>query len=142
MLYETDAKLSPDLQKWGCAVEALAHYNPDITDEELNAIVVIAKSRGVLDAQDTVLDWQKLVDLFGYKLHYRAWHFLDPKDDPNKVYLVAEWHNSNNGFTHFVVMDGKGIGKANVIYDPIEGGSKTVRDGHFVSYRIFDKEVS
>ena len=55
------------------------------------------------------------------------------------MHIVAKWFNINNGRSHFVQMDGKGIGKENVAYDPIEGGSLTVREGRFDSYRIFDK---
>jgi hypothetical protein len=35
-------------------------------------------------------------------------------------------------------MDGHGVDKTNVSYDPIEGGSNTVAKGSFISYRIFD----
>ena len=140
MVYETDPKLDPDLQKFGCAVESLAVYNPDITDDELNAFARVAHSKGIIDSDDVIDDWQGLANLFGYPLKYREAHYPpDTQVDPKEMYLIGEWHNPNNGFTHFVVMDGKGIDKSNVSYDPIQGGSKTVREGSFVSYRIFDK---
>ena len=140
MVYETDSKLDPDLQKFGCAVESLAVYNPDITDDELNAFVRVAHSKGIINADDEKGNCQELVVLFEYPLKYREAHYSpDSLLDYDKMYLIGEWHNPNNGFTHFVVMDGKGIEKGNVSYDPIQGGSETVREGSFVSYRIFDK---
>jgi hypothetical protein len=138
MVYETDPSLDEDLREWGCGIEALAHFNPNMSDEELNAVAEIAHSRNIIDAQDTVLDWQALVDLFGFPLKYRNEH--SPADtivDPDTMWPVAEW--KLDAMTHFVVMDGKGVSRDNVSYDPIEGGSKTVREGAFDSYRLFDR---
>jgi hypothetical protein len=139
MIYETDPGLSPDLRQYGCAVECVARYSPEMRDEELNAIVVVARARKILDAEDTVGDWQRLVDLFGFPLRYRDGHLpASTPVDAKTMWLVSRWFNPNSGKYHFVVMDGKGIKPENVLYDPIEGGSLTVRQGHFMDYRIFD----
>jgi hypothetical protein len=136
MVYETDENLNPDLRKWGCAFLSLAHYQADLTDFELDSIAERCKAAGILDEEDAVQDWQKLVDVFGFNLVYRNGHFPDGTPIDSSTYLIGEWSFGNT--THFVVMDGHGVDKTNVSYDPIEGGSNTVAKGSFISYRIFD----
>ena len=139
-IYENDGKLDADAAKVGCYCLSIAHYHPDITDEEFDAAWEQAKAKGILDSSDILKAPQGFVNLLGYMLTYRDGHWpADTPLDPANMHIVGEWHNDNTGFTHFVVMDGKGTGKENVTYDPIEGGSRTVREGYFVSYRIFDK---
>ena len=143
MVYENDGKLDSDLAKYGCAFLSLAHYNPDITDDVVNDMAHKAHEKAIIDEDDTIQDWQALCDLFGYNLKYRSGHWPLSTAVTEDMYLIGEWYNVNTNFTHFVVMDCKGIGKDNVIYDPIKGGSRTVAEGKMVSYRIFDiQEVS
>ena len=136
MVYETDPSLDSDLGKYGCAFLSLAHYNPNYTDSDLNRIKNEAQARGILDDEDTVLNWQMLVDLFAFPLKYRTppdtGHWPYDTDLSGGAYFIGEWYNAF--MTHFVVMDNM----RNVIYDPIQGGSNTVKNGHLVSFRIFD----
>jgi hypothetical protein len=47
-------------------------------------------------------------------------------------FAIQCWHNTVTDFHHFVAeVDGK------VGYDPIEGGSRTVREGYLESKRIY-----
>ena len=142
MMYETDSELDLDLQHVGCYAESIAIYNPNITDEEMNAAWEDAKSRGYVNSSGDLIDPQGLVNILGYPLKFRDGHFPpDTPVDPDTMHIIGEWFNQNNGRTHFVQMDGKGTDKDNVIYDPIRGGSLTVAEGRFDSYRIFDKVV-
>jgi hypothetical protein len=144
MIYETDDALEPELQKVGCYAESIAMYNPNITDDQMNKAWDNAKLLKYVDSDLNLVNPQGLINILGYPLTLR----IDADDnshfpgttpvDPKTMHLIGEWHNPNNGFTHFVVMDGKGLNKQNVKYDPIQGGSKTVTEGNFVSYRIFD----
>lgn len=133
MVYETDSALDSDLEKYGCSLLSLAHYNQALSDQEINSIKNQGIIAGILDNECTVLDWQKLVDLLRLPLKYRDGHWPIDADLSNGEWFIGEWYNEFT--THFVAMDNAG----NVIYDPIEGGSKTVAEGHLVSYRIFDK---
>ena len=136
MVYETDDALDSDLRRYGCAFLSLAHYNPDFTDAQVNAIKADALAKGIIDLEDSVQEWQRLVDLFGFPLKFRAppatGHFPPETKLDVVAYVIGEWYNVF--VSHFVVMDINN----NVIYDPIEGGSNTVKMGHLVSYRLFD----
>jgi hypothetical protein len=140
MMYETDSGLDQDLQQIGCYAESIAIFNPDITDQEMNEAWEKAKTAGYVNSSGDLIDPQGLVNILGYPLKFRDGHFPpDTPVDPETMHIVAKWFNINNGLSHFVVMDGKGIEKENVAYDPIEGGSLTVREGSFDSYRLFDR---
>jgi hypothetical protein len=140
MMYETDANLEPELQKIGCYAESIAIYNPEITDSEMNAFWDKAKMLGYIDSSLDLVNPQGFVDILGYPLKFRDGHSPgDTPVNPATMHLVAEWFNPATNFHHFVVMDGRGLLPGNVKYDPIQGGSRTVREGYFVSYRIFDK---
>jgi len=152
MMHETDPGLGKEEGSVGCYVESIGAYSPDVTDEIVNKVWEEGKTKGFINAALEVVDPQGIVDLYGYPLRYVDGHFpADHAVDPATMHLIGEWHNAGTGFTHFVVMDGKGTARSNVIYDPIpvhydaEGtalaGSKTVAEGVFVSYRIFTKEV-
>ena len=144
-IYENDGKVRPEAGRVGCYCLSIAHFHPDIDDGTFNAAWDSAIDRGYIDSDENLVNPQGFVDILGYMLKLRVdergrSHYpLDTPIDPERVHLVAEWHNKNTGFTHFVVMDGKGITKDHVSYDPIQGGSRTVREGYPVSYRIFDK---
>ena len=140
MMYETDSGLDQDLQQIGCYAESIAIFNPDITDQEMNEAWEKAKAAGYVNSSGDLIDPQGLVNILGYPLKFRDGHFPpDTPVDPDTMHIVAKWFNINNGRSHFVVMDGKGIEKENVAYDPIQGGSLTVKEGRFDSYRLFDK---
>ena len=133
MVYETDPSLEPVLQKYSCAFLSLAHYNPSFSDQEINSIYDQGIVSEIFDKECTILDWQRLADLLRLPLKYREGHWPVDTDLSNGEWFIGEWCNQLT--MHFVAMDNAG----NVIYDPIEGGSKTVANGHLVSYRIFDK---
>ena len=145
MIYETDSSLDSDLQKIGCYALSIAHYRPEITSEEMNDAWGKAKICHYVDDDGTLTDPQSFVNILGYPLKIRldkngSSHY--PKDkpvDPKESWIIGEWHNDATNFTHFVCMDGLGTDKSHVTYDPIQGGSRTVREGYLVSYRLFDK---
>ena len=138
MMYETDSGLDQDLQQIGCYAESIAIFNPDITDQEMNEAWEKAKAAGYVNSSADLIDPQGLVNILGYPLKFRDGHFpADTPLDPPNQHIIGKWVSGSK--THFVVMDGAGTDKDNVTYDPIEGGSLTVAQGHFDSYRIFDK---
>ena len=138
MMYETDSGLDQDLQQIGCYAESIAIFNPDITDQEMNEAWEKAKAAGYVNSSGDLIDPQGLVNILGYPLKFRDGHFpADTPLDPPNQHIIGKWVSGSK--THFVVMDGAGTDKDNVTYDPIEGGSLTVAQGHFDSYRIFDK---
>ena len=140
IIYEDDGKLDSDAQAYACYCLSIAHFHPDISDEEFDAAWETAKGKGILDSTDTLVDPQGFVNLLGYMLKFRDGHWpLGLVVDPSKAHIIAEWHNDSTGFTHFVVHADGIITREGVTYDPIQGGSRTVREGYPVSLRIFDK---
>jgi hypothetical protein len=137
-IFENDGKLDPDAAQVACYCLSIAHFNPDISDASFNCVWEVAKARGILDKDLVLVDPQGFVNLLGYSLKFRDGHFpADTPLDPPNQHIIGKWVLGPE--THFVVMDGAGTDKENVTYDPIEGGSLTVAQGHFDSYRIFDK---
>jgi hypothetical protein len=144
MTYETDPDLDADAKKFACYALFIAHWNPEITDAEFNAAwekakVTLVDGKSILDGNDIMQNPQGFVDILGYPLDFQEGHF--PADTPlDGMYVGAEWQRRDpdgSVTTHFVGMDGRGTARENVNYDPIEGGSRTVREGFFVSYRLF-----
>ena len=136
-IYENDGNLDADAAQVGCYALSSAHYNPDITDDIFDAAWEKAKATGVLDNTDTLVDPQGFVSILGYNLKFRDGHFpADTPLDPQNMHIIGKWVSGAK--THFVVMDGLGTSKDHVTYDPIKGGSLTVANGSFDSYRLFD----
>jgi hypothetical protein len=139
-IYENDGNLDEDAARVACYALSIVNYDPSIDDATFNAAWEKAKADGILDPNDVMLSPQGFVDILGYPLKFRDGHFpANTKLDPPNQHIIGKWVSGSK--THFVVMDGKGTDKDNVIYDPIRGGSLTVAEGHFDSYRIFDKVV-
>jgi hypothetical protein len=140
MIYENDGNLDSDAAKYGCYCLAIAHFDPSIDDTKFDKAWSEAKALGILDKDSVLLDPQGFVGLLGYSLKYRSGHWpLGLVVDPTKAHIIAEWHNDSTGFTHFVVHAEGVITREGVTYDPIQGGSRTVREGYPVSLRIFDR---
>ena len=65
------------------------------------------------------------------RFHYLGIKALDfPLEEGDLVIQMWEWKAEN--LKHFTVADHEG----NIIYDPIEGGSKTVKNGVLRSIRV------
>ena len=139
MIYEQDGGLLPDLQRIGCYAECIAVYDPAVTAREMDIAWRAGKMLRFVAADGTLVSAQGLVDIFGYPLKYRVGHLPATTPlIPARMWIIGEWYNPATKFTHFVVMDGLGTDRLNVKYDPIKDGSRTVREGSFVSYRLFD----
>jgi len=143
MIFQTNKLLSPTLNHYGCAFTVLAAFrdkkNPWRT-HEFCAAWETAIDRGYItpdmnndgDMDDAgeceISNWQGLADfLIPGALMYLGKKKLseaDQFDDP-KYWVITAWHNDRTGFTHWV----RGRNKP-VIFDPIEGGSVTVKEGH------------
>ena len=153
MIHETDPGLDKEPGSVGCYVESIGAFDLEFTDDVVNRVWREGKAQGYISSALIVVNPQGIVDLYGYPLRFLDGHFpADYSFNPTAMHVIGEWHNASTGFTHFVVMDGKGSSRENVIYDPIpvhydaaglaHPGSKTVAEGVFVSYRLFEKVVA
>lgn len=138
MIYQT-AMSDPNFEHVGCAFDSLAYAREKLvgvvwTADELESAWVGAQSVGILDSGFNITDWQHLADYLTLPLTFLGKHELNEiiGVDLDTLFIVTEWHNDRTNFSHFVVGQ-----QRPVEWDPIEGGSVTVREGYPVSNRIF-----
>ena len=146
MIFQTDSRLDPSFNKYGCLFDCHAWYREagmgqPWTAEALDAAWMEAVQRGIIDHQFVLQKPQALCDFLGLNLKVltridengiESTHFPIDTAIVGGMFAITEWHNDRTGFTHFVL----GAAKP-VVFDPIEGGSVTVAEGYPVSYRLF-----
>lgn len=128
-----------EIKKYGCYYFALVwlgwwRTNLSVSADLLNeGLYLLLQKKGWMDENcfikrpDKILQWMG-VDVTGVRKEPSNYR---PK--PNEL-CIGQWKHEHD-MSHFVVMrDGC------VVYDPWfskEGGSKSVREGRLISYRIF-----
>jgi hypothetical protein len=141
MLYQTDPRLNKYINKYGCYFMCLAYYREKYQGLKWNASAINEIWQYAIDygyitgdlnldgdfddaGQLEIKNPNALCGLLGCGLRYVDGHF--PIDSPlaQGCYTVTAWYNPRTRFTHFVQGS-----KRPVEYDPIEGGSITVREG-------------
>jgi hypothetical protein len=146
MIYQTDPNFEPDINHYGCYFLSLIwQLNRLIGTPEMDYKIIEsiyntdkhcdANNNGVtdMDAECFIADPQGLVDFIAPgRISFIGKQCKDYSCQNNE-FAIQCWYNHNTKFTHFVAEgnDGK------VGYDPIEGGSKTVREGAIDSKRIY-----
>jgi len=152
MIYQTDPAMDPRIQHYGCYFMSLAFYREKYMGhtwgaKELNALWQDAIDEGAISgdlnhdgdfddaAQLDIVHPNALCELLGLPLRYIDGHFKPDAPEASGKYSIAAWYNPNTKFTHFVVGSGTGI----VLFDPIGGGSRTVREGHVESLRLYER---
>jgi hypothetical protein len=138
-IYQTDAEFPPDIRSYGCYFLSLLFqldrlFSLGIMDHKIIQAIYEAESKDFDLGPECYISNPK-----GLANHVARGKtdFLGRFDRfyvcRENEFEVCRWFNPNTDFGHFVAGDGKG----NVIYDPIEGGSRTVREGYLESKRIF-----
>jgi len=139
--YQTSPGLDPEVQKVGCAYMAGPVYfrgqyqKEPMTKEAINSTWREARRLGIINPPDAriapleISDWQRLCNLVGARLRvleYVPGNTHWPVSTPVLAgqFALYAWYNPATKFTHFVVGE-----KRPVEYDPISGGSRTVREG-------------
>jgi len=136
MIYQTDPDLNNDFEHVGCAFDCVAYAREKFTGyrwtaDQLNSAWAGTLTAGILSSDFVIQDWNLLANFIGAPLH-----FVGRVDGPyipgDNEFVITAWYNERTKFTHFVVGDTKPVE-----WDPIEGGSVTVREGSPVSHRVF-----
>ena len=154
MIYQTDRRLSKYLNKYGCLFTALAYARPYLGGREWGAIALQgawdeAVAKGILsgdlnkdgDLDDPgeieIIDYSSLLRLLKVPLLWIPGHHNPDTSIEKGIYVIGAFFNPRTKFTHFAVVDSK----KKVIFDPIEGGSITCKEGYLKSLRLFSIEV-
>lgn len=146
MIYQTDDEFEPDIQHYGCYFLSLMwQLNrlfgvPELTHKVIELIYATeqhcdANNNGVTDMNPEafIADPQGVVDyVVPGKVRFIG-AFSAPYAITPKQFEIQRWYNPNTKFYHFVAAI-NGV----VAYDPIEGGSRTVREGHLDATRIYE----
>jgi len=141
MIYQTDPAMPKAAQKYGCAFVSLAFYRERYLHrpwkaDELSAAWTGAIAGGIIsgdlngdgDMDDpgeaTIQDWNKLAEYLNLPVQYLGKFPLSHPLNRALHFAITAWLNPRTKFTHFVVGDQKPVE-----FDPIAGGSVTVREG-------------
>ena len=146
MIFQTDSEFEPDIQHYGCyflsllwqlnrllGVPSLDHkvieiiYNDcEHTDANNNGVTDMAPEAFIADPQG-VVDF-----IAPGKVHFVGKQDKAYQCQPGE-FAVQAWYNPATDFHHFVAEGSDG----GVGYDPIQGGSRTVREGAIDSKRVY-----
>ncbi len=140
LYYQNSPGMNKELAKVGCAFmcplffRAIYQKQP-MHKADINKTWEEARRIGIINPSDhktnplEIADWQRLLNLQGVKLRvleYVPGNTHWPVSTPVSAghFGIYAWYNPRTKFTHFVV------GKSRPVeYDPIAGGSITVREG-------------
>ncbi len=149
LLYQTDFPWDSPVNKYGCYFMSLAYYGNKIGNRytvdslikiwgkavKLKIISGDLNNDGDVDdaGESIILDPNGLCRLLDLPLRYLDKHFpVETPISPNQ-FVIAPWYNPRTKYIHFVVGTSRPVE-----YDPIRGGSVTVREGWPQSLRIYE----
>ena len=145
MIYQNDPRIQkacPELWHYGCGMMSLAFYREkyeghlwkaqELIDawnmaRKLNIISGDLNGDGDTDdgGECEIQDWTRLCKVLGVSLRNIPGHYSPNNPIIQGHFTICSWYNPNTKFTHFVVGS-----KRPVEFDPIAGGSRTVREGY------------
>ena len=157
MLYQTDPALGPYINEFGCLfcdilkkVEKRTRPDKPFGADEILAIYKSGMQTGIIGQEQAdadgnpasgcyINDLNALLRLAGagnaqFQINPGSSDIFWPvgsQPDSNEE-IIERWHNDRTGFTHFVC----GAPDGSVEWDPIEGGSVTVREGSPNAYNL------
>ena len=134
LLHQDNSHFLTEIQKYGCAFISLYYISKvEHTYKELNAIWEECKAKGILSASCNILDWTALAKALGIDATYTGIHAA-PTDHiaPNQFALGEYFYKTS----HFVAIDRN----KKLLFDPIQGGSQSVKYGTIRTLRIFTYE--
>lgn len=142
MIKQTDPRLPPEANHFACAFDSIAYFREAYQGKPWSVEELASAWKGAIlsglisgdlngsgilgDAPEELViqSWQSIADYLGCALQYLG---KFPQGAPERIgnFAVCAWHNDRTGFTHFVVGDSRPVE-----WDPIDGGSVTVREGY------------
>ena len=139
MIFQTDPEFEPDIQHFGCYfLSLLWQLNrllgvPDLDHKVIEVIYNHEKEDKDMASEAFIQNPQGLVDFIAPgKVHFVGKQDKAYQCQPGE-FAVQCWYNPATDFHHFVAEGSDG----GVGYDPIQGGSRTVREGAIDSKRVY-----
>ena len=133
MIYQTDDAFGPDIRHFGCYFLSLIHELnrlfglPMLDHKVIELIYQHEKADGDMGDEAFIENPQGVCDhIIPGKVKFLGKFAFDYKPAPNQFEIQC-WYNPATEFRHFVAPG----------YDPIQGGSRTLREGHIESKRIY-----
>ena len=138
MVYQTDTPLGNVINHFGCYFCSILYFiekfvGIQMTDDSVLQIYNSCVANGIIGNECFINDSDKL-------MNFVAPGFAVSKGKQDPTYQLQQnefevlcMYNPKTDFTHFIAGDGNG----NVEFDPIQGGSRTAREGYVKSLRIF-----
>jgi hypothetical protein len=138
MIYQTDPEFEPDIQRFGCYfISLLFQLNrlfgvPFLDHKVIESIYQHEEIDLDMGKESYMQNPQGIVDfIIPHKVKYIGYQDGGYICFTNE-FAIQCWYNKATDFHHFVAEIGGIVG-----YDPIEGGSRTVREGYLESKRIY-----
>lgn len=138
MIYQNDAQFPNEIQHFGCYFLSLCFqldriFNLNIMNyESIIEIYNAEESDSDLGAECYMQNPQGLCDhIISNGVIFKG-IVAEDYETQDGEFEIQRWYNPNTDFHHFVAGQ-----KGAVIYDPIRGGSLTVRVGRMDGKRIF-----
>jgi len=105
---QTDTRLDPVVQTFGCALLCSCYIAPDtlFQPSDVNSMFEALKGVGFVDAECTILDWDKVVWSVSPKMRLKFKALEGYTCQPNEREIL-KFYLSNVKEDHFVVGDGK-----------------------------------
>ena len=130
MILQTDRRLLPWTNEYGCAVMSILFLVNKKTGLELSPEIIESyiESGEHCFTSDKDVYWTKFFRHLGCKVSVKKASRNDPHQDG--TFEINKWYNPRTGHSHFVV----GYGEI-VCYDPL-GESVTCREGYLKDKRV------
>jgi len=152
MIYQTDRRLGRYLNKYGCLFTSIAFARPyfggrDWTAEELrekwDTAIIKRFISGDLnldgDMDDPgeleIQDHNAVCNLLNVPMSYIPGHHVPAAPIEPNMFAIGAFFNPRTKFTHFAVINRD----KQVIFDPIQGGSVTCREGYLKNMRLYER---
>jgi hypothetical protein len=134
-MWQTDPEFVEEIQKWGCHLLCfLTGLELKLSHEDVNQMFRKLKETRICSWESFVIYPDKLLEYLGSDRKYLGKKPVDFKLEEGDMCIQLYFWKEKN-LKHFVLSSLSG----DIIYDPIEGGSQTVKYGVLDSIRVVRK---
>lgn len=131
IIYQKNKELLPEIQKDGCYLLCYLYLAGFDDAKKINEVYLDLVGKKIILKDCYIINSRVLVQYLGIgkDVTYREVNYLP--NDMEKT--IGCYFNPRTKYTHFVIIDNK---TREIIYDPLEGKSITVKEGYLDSMRV------